>query len=388
MLGLMTALLCAHDGVRVTVIERRAGLWQGTSAAGEGKVHLGPVYAMGGSGTARVMLRGALRFADLVERAIGTTVDWDDLCTETFTYIVMPDSLMAADEVARAYRRMNAEYADARSAPGDRYLGGKLETLIDTKPSADGTTGFPAFQSRERCVDPLRLGAIVERAVREHPRIDVLTGNEVVDVNGDDGEVRVRGADQVERSLGRFAAIVNCAWDGRAQLEVKAGVTPPMQSVRVKASVRLAPSASDRAVTLVQGPYGDVVRHRDHTYVSWYPLARVHHEHVREPSPSVPAAVSNAAASRDLAAAQISALASLGLVADDADVRATAAGVVLGHGDADIHLPTSGLHHRAHFGVRVRGRMMTPDNYKFTTAPLAADEVRRMIVEGMPRGRG
>jgi glycine/D-amino acid oxidase-like deaminating enzyme len=378
-LGVMTALLCAESDMDVTLLERADRLWGGASMNGEGKVHLGPIYAMGGTGTARVMLRGAMQFGSLAERAVGCAIDWHDLRTEEFTYLVMPDSLLDAHALAHAYGAINREYAHARSLFGGMYLGDDIRSVIDTRPGRDEVTGLPAFRTRERCVDPLRLGAVLVGAAEVHPRVDVVTGADVVGLDAERGTLQLRDRSGPEPFDRGFDAIVNCAWAGRARIEAAGGGHPPMQNIRVKASMRLTPQESDRAVTLVQGPYGDVVPHRDYTYASWYPVARVHHEEARQPSPAAARALVSAAGSDALPRDQMRALAALGLIDAKAQVLATAAGVVLGHGGVDIHHPDSGLHRRDDFGVRMAGCVVTPDNYKFTTAPLAADQVCRTI---------
>ena len=44
----------------------------------------------------------------------------------------------------------------------------------------------------------------------------------------------------------------------------------------------------------------------------------------------------------------------------------------MGHGARDIDQLESQLHNRAEFGTHVAGRLITPRNFKLTTAPLAA----------------
>src|SRR5690606_7760475 len=79
------------------------------------------------------------------------------------------------------------------------------------------------------------------------------------------------------RGLGRFDAVVAAGWSGQA------GLLPPdrrpVRNIRLKAAVRLPPQPSHRTVTVVHGPFGDVVRFRGYTYASWYPAGRLAHEH-------------------------------------------------------------------------------------------------------------
>lgn len=373
--GLVAALLLARRGHRVTVADRRDALWSGTSAVGEGKIHLGPVYALGDTATHELMLRGALSFAPLIESALEHEAPWEALTSEPFEYLVMPTSMVTTDQLAQAYRRMNDMLArSAHGRPKPTYLGRPLDTLIDPTLRRDPVTGLDGFLSRERAIDPASLGSVVADAVRAHPGITTHLGATVVAVDTDTGTITIDGAGGESGTLGPFRAIVNCAWEGRSRLVNGVGRDGIPQNIRVKSAVRLRPwpEADPRAVTLVQGPFGDVVAHRNHTYASWYPIGRVHHESGSHPSPRVAEAVAEGVASRELARAQVDALARIGLLRGDEEIIATSAGVILGDGSRDIDRRDSALHRRARFGTLVHGRLLTPMNYKLTTGPLAA----------------
>lgn len=384
LLGLTSALLLAEDGHRVEVFDRHPRPWSGVSAINEGKVHLGPVYALGDERTAAVMLRGALAFAATIERAVGRRVDWDGLAGEPFEYLVMPDGLVGPSGLAAHYRRLDALLADLRPADGPAgYLGRPLGTVIDPVVRADAATGLPAFRSQERAVDVVLLGAVLVDAARTHPRIRMVQGARVTGVDAGAGRLAAEAPGGLDRH-GPFAAIVNCAWEGRSRIARAAGAPDgPLQNVRVKSMVRLRSVEGARTVTLVQGPFGDVVAHRTHTYASWYPVGRIHQETARHVSPAALRAAVEAGASRELAEGQVAALQRLGLLGPAAEIVATGAGVILGDGEHDIDDAGSGLHHRARFGVDAHRRLLTPRNYKLTTAPLAArvvsDRVRELV---------
>jgi glycine/D-amino acid oxidase-like deaminating enzyme len=372
--GLTTALLLARRGRRVVVIDRRDDLWAGTSAVGEGKIHLGPVYALGDRATHEVMIRGALAFAPVLEHAVEHRLPWDSMTSEPFDYLVMPTSLVPADDLARRYRDMNDTLERLRTrSRGARYLGEPLDLLIDPVVRRDAATGLDVFRSRERAVDPTRLSRLVRDAALRHPALTTCLRSPVVAVDAAVGRVTVDRPEEGREVLGPFAAVVNCAWEGRSRLGAVNGNAPNPQNIRVKAMVRLRPgTGAARSVTLVQGPFGDVVAHPDFTYASWYPVARVHHEIAVHPSDRVAVAVEEAGCSRSLARAQIEALAGVGLLDGREEILAMGAGVILGDGRHDIDDAGSGLHRRERFGTHVDGRLLTPVNYKLTTGPLAA----------------
>ena len=55
------------------------------------------------------------------------------------------------------------------------------------------------------------------------------------------------------------------------------------------------------------------------------------------------------------------------------------AGVIIGDGALDIDDPRSELHHRERFTAIRDGRIITPLNYKFSTAPLAAARAADLV---------
>ncbi|MEQ8834770.1 MAG: FAD-dependent oxidoreductase [Miltoncostaeaceae bacterium] len=384
LLGLTSALLLAEDGHRVEVFDRHPRPWSGVSAINEGKVHLGPVYALGDERTAAVMLRGALAFAATIERALARSVDWDALAGDPFEYLVMPDGLVGPERLAAHYRRLDALLGDLGPAGvRPRYLGRPLTSVIDPVPRVDPATGLPAFRSHERAVDVVLLGALLVDAARAHPGIRMRQGARVTGVDATSGRLVADASGDGGRH-GPFAAIVNCAWEGRSRIARAAGAPDgPVQNVRVKSMVRLRPVDGARTVTLVQGPFGDVVAHHTHTYASWYPVGRIHQETARHVSPTALRAAVEAGASRELAEGQVAALQRLGLLSSSEEIVASGAGVILGDGEHDIDDAGSGLHRRARFGVDAHRRLLTPRNYKLTTAPLAArvvsDHVRELV---------
>lgn len=382
LLGITCALLLAEDGHEVLVLDARPVPFGGVSAINEGKVHLGPVYALGDDRTATIMLRGALAFAPAIERALGRCLDWDRLAGEPFQYLVMPSGLAGPEDLAAHYRRLGELLAGHRAEGPARYLGAPLRAIVDPVPRPDPDTGLPAFRSNERAVDVSLLGALLVDAARAHPRVALEMDARVGGVDAGAGRLVAHAPDGVRRAHGPFDAIVNCAWEGRSRVARAAGAPEgPVQNIRVKAMVSLRSVPGARTVTLVQGPFGDVVSHHTHTYASWYPVGRIHQETARHVSPAALRAAADAAVSRELAEGQVAALQRLGLLPPGVEIRATGAGVILGDGERDIDDAASGLHRRNRFGVDLHGRLVTPRNYKLTTAPLAARLACRSVRE-------
>jgi glycine/D-amino acid oxidase-like deaminating enzyme len=370
-LGTTTALLAAQAGYEVTIHEAELALWTRASASNEGKVHLGLVYVLGDEATRRVMLQGALSFADVVDEALGQPFPWAHHTSPAFAYLVAPESMEAPAVLADHYRALNGLLA---SMPGPRrYLGAEIERVVEPEPTVHAPSGLPCFATVERSVDPLALGAAMAAAVRAHPSIDVRVGTRVTDLDPVSGRLAAGG-----RDLGRFDAVVAAAWTGQPAL-LPAGAAP-LRNIRLKAAVRLPPRAGHETVTLVHGPFGDVVAHRGYTYASWYPAGRLSHEHAVSPSGEAEGLRHGIVVRDDVARRTVAGLAALGLLDADEDPASIVADYILGHGDLDIDRRDSALHSRAEFGVEAVGRVLVPTSFKLTTAPLAA----RLTVEQLP----
>ena len=372
--GVMSALLARQRGHDVEPFEREERVWSRASAANEGKVHLGPIFAMGDVATHRVMIEGSAAFASVVDQALGVATDWDAVCSQEFDYLVMPDSLVSADELGRRYRALN-RLLDGY--PQMSYLGRPLRQIAAEHAHRDKTTGLAAFHTSERAVDPLRLRdlalrALTETAVVVHTRAEVAR----VDQSGDKATLLFPSGDRSEP----FDAVVNATWE-RQHAFVPASERHPL-NYRVKVAVRVDASERDRAITLVQGPFGDVVRLPDYTYLSWYPTGRIVHESGWEPTAHALASAEQVSSLEALATETVKQLTEIGAHVGETRVSEIVGGFILGHGELDIENPQSRLHARSEFGVSRHGVVLTPISFKLTTAPLVAQRVVDLLDGG------
>jgi glycine/D-amino acid oxidase-like deaminating enzyme len=370
-LGCLTALQCARRGRHVVVVEREPAPWSRASLHNEGKVHLGLVYALGTEQTRTALLADALRFAPDVESAVGHPIDWASLRTASFQYIVMPDSLADAQTLATRYHELDDHYRALGSPP---YLGERLEQLVDATPRPDPISGMPSFSTAERALDLTALRALVLDALTASTTITVRTGVAVSQVtptetpsSNDAHRLTVRTTDGTFSVTGR--AVIDCRWE-----EQGAGIpTRPVapRNLRVKAAVRVRTRQPVVTATLVAGPFGDVVQHRDHAYVSWYPAARLHHALTDFPDGAAQDALERVT-DPSVIARQLAALQGLGWVPHDAEVIEGVGGFIVGDGAVDIDSRRSLLHDRAAAGVEVHGRTVLPRSLKLSSAPAAA----------------
>lgn len=376
-LGCLTALHCAREGMRVALIEREPLLWNRASRHNEGKVHLGLVYALGFEKTRRGMLHDAVRFAPDLESATGTAIDWSRLATDPFEYVAMPDSALGIEELAERYRRLNDLYDELGRPP---YLGEQPPQLAEVEPTIDIASGRQRFHTAERAVDPVRLRSIVIEAIAREPLITVHLDEEALVVEWTSSRA-ITAVRRAGRSIDMVSsAVVDCRWERQGSGVAGLAVRP--RSLRVKAAVRVASTTPLTSATLVAGPYGDVVQHRDYAYLSWYPAARLHHEYLSVPSSAADQALAQVS-DPTVVARQLAALHDLGLIPDDVEVIEGVGGFIVGEGPRDISDPDSALHDRVGSGVVQHGRVFMPRSLKFSSAPTAArrtaEAVRQMV---------
>ncbi|MFM8527874.1 MAG: hypothetical protein ACKOBH_07190, partial [bacterium] len=120
------------------------------------------------------MVTGALSFAPLLERWCGP-IDWAAMRSEPFSYLVMPDSLAPADELAE-HNALVGERIEALSADlGADYCG--CDPRVATRrgvgllPGLDPSVSTDWFATPEVSLDPRSLGAALTTALASNPLI-------------------------------------------------------------------------------------------------------------------------------------------------------------------------------------------------------------------------
>jgi glycine/D-amino acid oxidase-like deaminating enzyme len=387
--GLCVAMALAERGAEVTVLERRPGPMREASYRNEGKIHLGFVYALDRTlETGRAMLSGAITFASLLDRWCGP-LPWPRWATDPFRYCVMPGSLADARQLAAYYTQLAAlvpEVADELQVePG--YLGRTLTWFW--RSGASGAEApviagsrAPLFETEEMAIDTRQfVPALLER-VACMPSISLRCGSHVVGADRVGHRYRI----ELETTRGRETmladVVVNCTWADRTRLDATVGRNDPglAWSYRVKHRVIVRPrtSAGIAPITMVQGPYGDVIPFRDGTVLlSWYPVCRTSFE--AAPPGDGPAAGPGDAAR--IADGTLGALAEYFPALRGAEVLSCDSGVIVARATCDVHDPASGLHGRSESGIRGGDGWWSIDTGKLTLAPYHGERAARQVCE-------
>jgi glycine/D-amino acid oxidase-like deaminating enzyme len=381
--GIMGACLALHLARRqfdVVLFDAAPAPLQGASRWNEGKIHLGYLYANDASlDTARRLLPGGLAFAPLMRDLIGPL---PDVTADDDIYLVHRRSIAAAPAMAAHF---DAVAAMTRAFPN---AGDYLADVSASRPRALGRDEIAAFanpdqivaafSAPERSIATAPLADRLAAALAATPRNEMRMNTRIDRVARDDSaEFRcVEGE--------RFDWVVNALWHGRVAVDATADLAPApgwSHRYRVSAFVRTARPLQLPIALVALGPFGDVKNYtgRDF-YLSWYPAGLLSESHALAPAPPP---VLDAAARQTIAARICEALARL--IPGVRDVFASAeridieGGYVFAQGRGSLADPASTLHARSAFGVRRRGRYISIDTGKYSTAPLMALELSNQL---------
>ena len=383
MQGCCVALELAARGVNVDLFERTAMPMQATSRMNEGKIHLGYVYAKDVRlATARLMVRGALCFDAFLRRHLNTTA-----CaprSTPFVYGVHRQSQMGARDIAAHFAAVDRLIVDATASgvTGD-YLG---ETFLpSSRPLPvelhfDPTCIEAAFETPERAVDVRVLADAIMARVLADPRITFHGGHDVERAERVGERFRLACAGGW---ITGFRHVVNTSWASRLAIDSAFGLVPPrpwLYRYKFGLHVRQRPPAfAIPSVTLILGPFGDVVDYGEGAYYfSWYPTCRI-----AVSTALVPPAVDDLPPTPD-GKACIEPLREIVPALDGIDIGRASTQIVGGWifawAKTDIDDALSELHRRDEVGVYSVSGYHTINTGKLTLAPLHALTVCNHIV--------
>ncbi len=382
--GATLALALAIEGYSVTLIDAADRPMTRASEVNEGKIHLGHVYARDTTGaTAALMLKGALSFAPLIERWVGHRVDWSSMRSTVFTYVQMAESLSTTEELVSHYERLDALSQSQSASDRSNYVGEPLGRLWQE-------TAVPGFLCPDRAVwaadtpevavEPVRLRAVLEAALRVHPGVAKRFGHRVESVERTATGFRVAGRHRDGSSWSQPGDVVaNCLWSDRLRVDRTIGVEESAPGVfrrKYRVLFERPPHVPlPGSVTMVLGPFGDIVTRvgSDLIYASWYPTCLRGWSDGLAPPDEWEA--DHDQVGREVLARTRQALADLVPDLSDATAVSVRGEIIYAHGRSDIDEPDSTLHERSRIGPRWSDGFVSIDTGKFTTAPLFAQQV-------------
>jgi glycine/D-amino acid oxidase-like deaminating enzyme len=393
--GVCTALRIARLGLPVTIVDQAPRSLDRASVRNEGKIHLGFVYANDPSSrTANVMLDGALRFDRCVEEAIGQPVDWDDLRSTAFQYVVLEGSLCTPSELATFYESVQARYDDL-AADGLTYLGARPRDLWRPLPEQAAAAwlapgmGRASFATSELAIDTPKLCHLLRQVLAARD-VESRFAHRVESAEARAGGYRISGrrTDGTPWSLDA-PVVVNCLWEDRIRLDAQVGLEPArpwVHRLKYRLVGKIPPALTGLpSYTFVLGPFGDVVTWPSgRMYLSWYPTCMVGWSDDQQ----LPASWAGPRAGRvepevhdGILDGTLDALDRLlpGLAATDVDTLDAC--IITAWGATDVDDPESELHQRHDIGPHAHDGWISVDTGKFTTAPLYAQRAAAIAAE-------
>ena len=361
----------------------------------EGKVHLGFVYANDRTlETARLMSRGAFRFAPVLERWLQCRIDLKT--SLPFHCVVHRESQVAPAVLEAFYGKVTAINNEHGAITGNHYLGqhrlSPMRRLSEAERQslADPSLVSAVFKSSELAIDPAPLSKALRKRLADDPAITVHTGMRITAVTPLSDVVELSIAAGADHSVRRFDHVINAAWEDLVYLDDTAGIPPRAQwNFRVKHYLRgriVGAPAQCRSATIVLGPFGDVVQYPDGTVcLSWYPVGRRRwSQALRLDEDAMSLSESEKADVRQGIWNGLARLfpATLGRSDPAAANLQVEGGVILALGTTDVDHTDSQLHERSRVGPRSVGRYHSVDTGKWTMAPLFAETLAGQIADG------
>lgn len=380
--GSCIALALAHNGVASTIIDKSFAPMQEASLKNEGKIHLGFVYANDNdSDTRKLMLKGALSFAPLIERWCGK-INWQSFVSDGFNYAIMPDSICTASEIEKSYASLSNIIKDKRLNTNN-YIGKELTYLwrkntdLKASPFINKQHVENFYKTEEVSIDPRYFSKILQDKIRENKLIN-LELNTCVKSIEELSEYKLNCLCQGDRKEHYSDIIINCAWDDKERLDSFVNFPKSETNYRVKHQILIKPKYAIsmlEPVTMVQGPYGDLVPWKDGSiYISWYPIGRTYFD--KKP----PKKVQNNEVAKKVAIDSLNYMSNLFPAIKDSKILSSKAGVILAKGSSDINKRESDLHKRNMIGIKKKNNWFSIDTGKYTTAPLFAEEITKYFL--------
>ena len=392
--GTCAALELARHGRQVDLFDDNETPISRASFHNEGKVHLGFLYAKDRSlRTARLMLEGALGFADLVNRWTGGKVESLNVSTP-FYYGVHVGTMVDVDALAAHYGHCERIFDEIAAATKGRYLGVDASMSVQRLSSpemerlVDSRYFHALFRATERSVDPRTLAPLLRGAALAESRIHFIGRSRITGVERTtEGALAVTFSRDGASHTESYDQVVNCLWHGRLAIDQTVGLAPEFPWMnRYKFANRVSrPIANGDlpSLTCVLGPFGDIVNYGPKgLFLSWYPEGMIGTSTDLEP----PDWDRQLSAERRAEVFQRShaewlkrcpELARYAFAKDEVD---PGGGVIFAWGDSDVQDPCSKLHDRYDVGVYSTGNYHTVNTGKYTLSLLMGKRAAERVM--------
>ena len=279
--GCCIALMLKKHGYEVAIIEKSKDMLNRASLNQEGKIHLGFVYGLDASlKTSKKILLDALYFAPYLEYLLDEKVNWDQIKSSQFNYLVAKDSLLSSEQFEAYLQTLQSFYLECLENKKLTYLGKRPKRIYqkDSLPIQVNSDLFQSnFVTQEVAVHPLTLIKIIKNKILSS-NISLYLNQCVMDASKTFKGYKVETYSQNDgKRILESDLVFNCLWEGKIDLDKKMELPVDCgYNYRLKFGIFTQPQAELQGLqsfTIVQGAFGDYVNYpsSNETYLSWYP---------------------------------------------------------------------------------------------------------------------
>lgn len=168
--GCCVALMLHKYDYDITIIDQCTDIMNRASMNQEGKIHLGFVYSLDKSQqTSSNILEGALNFAHYMEYLLDQHINWDQLKSEPFHYLVPKTSLLSGDEIEVCFNAIQGKYKKMIDKyPHLSYLGSRPTDLYKRVPlpaTVDKDFFVDCFATEEVAISQKAIKMMIKAAL-------------------------------------------------------------------------------------------------------------------------------------------------------------------------------------------------------------------------------
>jgi hypothetical protein len=277
--GCCIALLLSKYYKNITIIEQEENIMSKSSAAQEGRVHLGFLYANDKSmKTGYKMLNDALNFSNYIEYLLDEKLDWNTIKSKKYLYLNEINSLLSEKEVDEYFEKLETKYHELISTNKSlNYLGQKPKTLY-TK------IKIPDYLNKDMfnvCYSTEEVG-IVQNILRDkinkkliEKNINIFFREQIVQLQKQNNKFMI----ETNKNKYIFDNVVNCLWENKHKFDTQINYLHEINiNIRLKCGVVSECIDSLKgysSINIINGPYGDFGNFSNHNfmYFTWYPVS-------------------------------------------------------------------------------------------------------------------
>ena len=271
--GCCIALLLSKYYKNITIIEQENHIMLKSSAAQEGRVHLGFLYANDKSmKTGYKMLNDALNFSNCI--------DWNRMKSKKYLYLNEINSLLTEEQVDEYFEKIQTKYNELISTNKSLNYLGEQPNHLYTK------IKIPDYLNKDMfnvCYSTEEVG-VVQNLLRDkinkkliEKNINIHFGEQILHLEKQNNKFIVN----TNKNKLIFDNVINCLWENKHKFDTQINYLHEINvNIRLKCGVvseTIECLKEYSSINIINGPYGDFGNFYKHNfmYFTWYPISVV-----------------------------------------------------------------------------------------------------------------